>query len=386
MGTELETIKRRLATLVATPSVSSANPTIDLSNRPLVELLADWHADAGFETEIQTVNEAGTKVNLIARLGEGRGGLVLSGHTDTVPYNAELWTTDPFELSERDARLYGLGAADMKCFFPIVLAALAGIDRGSLRAPLTVFATADEESSMAGARCLLESGRHAADAYGLIGEPTSMIPVYKHKGVTMIAIELTGRSGHSSDPTLGNNALEGMHRIITALTDWRELLARRHRDTAFKVTAPTLNFGYIQGGDNPNRICASCEMHIDLRVLPGMDIDATYAELSRVANDAVAGSGLTVEVRELMRGVAAFEAPKEGAAVALAEALTGATAGTIAFATEGPFLSEMGIETVVLGPGHVAQAHQPDEYVEIDGILKMIDIVEAFIRKFCCDD
>jgi len=385
MTTALRIFKQQLATLVAIPSVSSVNPAIDVSNRRIVDALAGWYADAGFEIRIQTVSETQGKANLIATLGDGPDGLVLSGHSDTVPYNSELWTNDPFELTERDDRLYGLGTADMKCFFPIVLAALARIERKSLRRPLTVLASADEESSMAGARSMVELGIQLG-AYGLIGEPTSLIPVYKHKGVTMIAIEVTGRSGHSSDPTLGNNALEGMNRIITALIEWRETLARKHRDTAFKVTTPTLNFGFIHGGDNPNRICGSCEMHIDLRVLPGMDIAAAVVDLSRVAGDAVAGRGLDVEVRELMQGVGAFEAPRSGPCVAFAESLTGASAGTIAFATEGPFLNQMGIETVILGPGHVAQAHQPDEYVEVALVIKMVDIVEAFIRKFCCHD
>ena len=385
MDTVLHTIKQQLSTLVAIPSVSSVNPAIDMDNRPVIHELAAWLGDAGFATEMQNVGEADGKLNLIATLGDGPGGLVLSGHTDTVPYNGELWTNDPFEMTERNGRFYGLGTADMKCFFPIVLAALGRIERRSLRLPLTVYATADEESSMSGARRLSATGRHRG-ARGLIGEPTSLIPVYKHKGIAMIGIEVTGDSGHSSDPSLGNNALDGMMCIVQALSEWREMLAHKHCDPAFKVAVPTLNFGFIHGGDNPNRICGSCELHIDLRVLPGMDIAMTYADLTEVVEDAVASSGLMVEVRELMQGVEAFEAPRAGPAVALAESLTGVGAGTTAFATEAPFLNQMGIETVILGPGHVAQAHQPDEYVEIAGILKMVDIVEAFIRNFCCHD
>ncbi|MDP6183659.1 MAG: acetylornithine deacetylase [Gammaproteobacteria bacterium] len=385
MDAALNTIKRQLSTLVAIPTVSSVNPAIDMDNLPLVHELAAWLVDAGFATEIQTVDEANGKANLIATLGSGPGGLVLSGHTDTVPYNGELWTNDPFEMTERNERFYGLGTADMKCFFPIVLAALGRIERRSIRFPLTVYATADEESSMSGARRLLETGTHRG-ACGLIGEPTGLIPVYKHKGVMMIGIEVTGRSGHSSDPSLGDNAIDGAMRIALALNAWRETLARKHCDQAFKVTVPTLNFGSIHGGDNPNRICGSCELQLDLRLLPGMDMETMAAELARISKDAVAGSGLAVEVSELMPGVGAFETPRTGPAVTLAEALTGVGAGTIAFATEAPFLNQMGVETVILGPGHVAQAHQPDEYVEVAGILKMIDIVEAFIRNFCCHD
>ena len=142
------------SSLIAAPSVSSIDPLFNQSNRAVVEMLAGWFEDLGFATEIQLVSSDPDKLNLIACLGQGEGGLVLSGHTDTVPYDESLWTQDPFKLCEIDNRLYGLGSTDMKGFFPIVLAALEKIDLGKLNRPLFILATCDEESTMAGAKAV----------------------------------------------------------------------------------------------------------------------------------------------------------------------------------------------------------------------------------------
>jgi len=133
---ELESIRQRLAVLVAQPSVSCIDAALDMSNAAVVDTLSDWFAGAGFTVARQVVSTAPAKSNLIARVGSGSGGLVLSGHTDTVPYDAGRWASDPFVLSERDGCWYGLGSADMKCFFPIVLAALEGFDVARLRVGL----------------------------------------------------------------------------------------------------------------------------------------------------------------------------------------------------------------------------------------------------------
>ena len=168
----------------------------------------------------------------------------------------------------------------MKGFFAVVLEALRGLDLASLKRPLVLLATADEESGMCGARSLarLERrlGRHA-----LIGEPTGLRPVRLHKGITMEAIRIQGRSGHSSDPALGNNALEGLHRVMGELLAWRQSLQAQHRNPLFAVEVPTLNLGHVHGGDNPNRICGQCELHIDIRPLPGMSLEDLREALDR---------------------------------------------------------------------------------------------------------
>src|SRR5919197_4549814 len=241
------------AQLVAIPSVSSVDPYRDQTNRAVIELLAEWLAALGFEIELTTISEAPDKLNLIARLGQGAEGLVLSGHTDTVPFDEGAWTTDPFILTEKDGRWYGLGAADMKGFFPLVIEAIRGLDRSALKRPLIILATADEESTMAGVRVLAQAGKPLG-RYALIGEPTGLKPVHMHKGVLMGSIHLQGRAGHASDPRLGNNAIDGMYPVIGALLNWREELRTRYRNPLFEVMEPTLNLGSIHGGDSPNRI------------------------------------------------------------------------------------------------------------------------------------
>ncbi len=297
MKTPLPPFSQLLAELIALPSVSSAEEGLDLSNRHVIQLLAGWLADLGFRVEEHPVG--GDKWNLVAVLGAGDGGLVLAGHTDTVPCDPELWTSDPFRLVERDGRWYGLGTSDMKSFFAVVLEALRDVRAQDLAHPVIVLATADEETSMAGAKALSHYPllRHRA---AVIGEPTALKPVHMHKGMMMEAIRIIGHSGHSSDPALGNNALEGMQRVMGALLQWRDELQAAHREPLFKVPYPTLNLGHIHGGDNPNRICGHCELHIDLRPTAGLAVDALRREMQQRVTGAVAGSGLGVDRKSVV--------------------------------------------------------------------------------------
>ena len=373
-----------LQRLVAEPSVSSVSPEWDQPNVRVIDLLQEWLDALGFRTEKLAVPGCPGKFNLVASRGEGLDGLVLSGHTDTVPFDESRWHSDPFTLVERDGRLHGLGTCDMKGFFALVLETLGGLDLARLKRPLIVLATADEESTMCGARSLLQAqrrlGRHA-----VIGEPTGLRPVRMHKGIAMEAIRVTGRSGHSSDPSLGDNALEGMHLVMGELLAWRRELQRRHHNPAFQVEVPTLNLGHIHGGDNPNRICGSCELHIDLRPLPGMEIERLRGELERRLRRALAGTGLELETRPLFQGIPAMETPASAAIVQAAEALTGQPARAVAYATEGPLLNALGMETVILGPGSIEQAHQPDEFLSLSQVEPGARLLRALIQRFCME-
>jgi len=368
-----------MQSLIATPSVSSVSPAFDQGNLAVIEMLADWCETLGFRTEIQPVGEG--KANLIATLGAGPGGLILSGHTDTVPCDEGLWQFDPFTLSEADNRFYGLGTADMKSFLAMALATIQRLDLSAIKSPLILLATADEESSMAGARALVKAGRPRA-RHAVIGEPTGMKPVRMHKGIFMEAIHIHGQSGHSSNPALGNNALEGMQRVIQSIMDWRRELQSMHVNEAFAIPVPTLNLGHIHGGDNPNRICGDCTLHIDLRPLPGMSIEELRGELAQRVQAAVVDSGLAVETEVLFSGVPAMETPANSGLVRMTEKLTGYTAAAVAFSTEAPYLQQLGNEVVVLGPGNIDQAHQPDEFISMDQIDPMLDILEQLIVNY----
>ncbi len=378
----MDAITQRIAELVATPSVSAVRPELDMPNRAVVDLLAGWLEHEGFAIEILPVSPDGKKANLVATKGRGPGGLVLSGHTDTVPYDAGKWASDPFRATERGGSLFGLGTSDMKGFFPIAIEAARRFDAASLREPLIVLATCDEECGMAGARALVALERPKARA-AIIGEPTNLRPVRLHKGVTMARVRLTGRSGHSSDPSLGRSALEGMRCVMNELVALREELGARHRNEWLRPPVPTMNLGNVHGGDNPNRICAECELQFDLRVLPGMHDREVLAALRERIERALAGSELTIAMDELHEGVPPFETPASAAIVRAAEELTGHPAEAVSFGTEGPFLSALGLETIVMGPGDIAVAHQPNEHLPLDRIAPMVTLLERTIRRLC---
>jgi len=374
-----------IAQLIAQDTVSSrGHPELDRSNRPVIDLIAQWSEACGFAVQVFDVPGKPGKHNLVATLGEGPGGLALGGHADTVPWDAHRWTFDPFRATEHEGRLYGLGACDMKSFLALSLEAAARYaDRGLAR-PLHLAVTADEECDMAGARALAESGAVQADA-AVIGEPTRLKPVRMHKGIMMEKLSVVGRAGHSSDPAYGNSALEGMHRAMSELFAIRAELQAQHRNEAFRVPTPTLNLGQIRGGDNPNRICGQCELSYDLRILPGMDLDTERRRIRERVAGALDGSGLELRFESLFDGTPPAETAADAPLVRAAEQLTGETAAAVAFGTEAAFYQRLGMDVLIMGPGSIAQAHQPDEYVELDYLERTVQLLSGLIERFCLD-
>jgi acetylornithine deacetylase len=371
-----------LGDLVSLPSVSSTQPSLDQGNRAVVDTLAQWLRDLGFSIEIQDLQADGRKANLIATLGSGPGGLVLAGHTDTVPYDEELWQYNPLRITEADNRLYGLGSTDMKGFFPLVIQAARQFADIPLQHPLIILATADEESSMQGARALADAGYPRA-RQAIIGEPTGLRPVRLHKGIMMEAIRIQGRSGHSSDPELGVNALDGLHAVLGDLIDYRQTLRQRFQHPAFAVQYPTLNLGCVHGGDNPNRICGSTELHFDVRVTPGVSNAFVREEIEQRIGQIAQSRNMDISLHSLIAGADSFEQAADSELVQLAEKLTGHSSEAVAFATEAPYMQQLGMDTIVLGPGSINRAHQPDEYIELDQFQPCIDLLVQFIRHFC---
>ncbi|MDX5328095.1 MAG: acetylornithine deacetylase [Marinobacter sp.] len=375
-------IRDMLTRLISLPSISSASPDWDHSNEAVVRTLAEWLEPMGFAVEILEVPGMPGKYNLIATLGSGPGGLVLSGHTDTVPFDDKRWQSDPFTLTEKDNRWYGLGTCDMKGFFPLVIEAAKTFVDQPLQQPLIILATADEESSMNGARALAEAGKPKA-RYAVIGEPTNLKPVRMHKGIMMERLRFDGQSGHSSNPDLGRNALEGMHEALGELLNLRTEWQEKYRNPSFKVQVPTLNLGCIHGGDNPNRICAQCELHFDLRPLPGMSMETLRQAILNRMQPLAERRQLNLTFEPLFDGVPPFETPADAALVKACETLTGHAAHAVAFATEAPWLQKLGLETLVMGPGSIDQAHQPDEFLEMSQLQPTVDILRGLIKQFC---
>lgn len=372
-----------LSELIATPSISSADLALDVSNRPVIDMLAQWLSDLGFTIEIQELgNEFGNhKANLIATLGTGSGGLVLAGHTDTVPYDDALWSSDPFKLHNNNNCFYGLGTTDMKGFFAIAIEAIKAFQDQKLKQPLIILATADEESSMSGARALSKDQFNAR--YAVIGEPTGLKPVHMHKGIMMESISLQGQSGHSSNPALGKNALDAMYNIIGKLIELRNSWGKRYQNPAFEIDIPTLNLASIHGGDAPNRICQHCQLQFDVRLLPGMRNDEVRQSIKSCVNEALIATGITANIESIFGGVEAFLEPKDSELIKRVEQLTGHTAGNVGFATEAPFLQALGMQTVVMGPGSIDCAHQANEYLAHDQIKPAVALLKSLIQTYC---
>ncbi|MCC5855320.1 MAG: acetylornithine deacetylase [Idiomarina sp.] len=370
--------------LIAHPSVSCLNPALDISNRAVIDSLGQWLTSLGFTVQIEELEAQRGKFNLLARIGpaQATGGLLLAGHTDTVPWDEGRWTRSPFELTEADNKLYGLGTADMKGFFAFVLEALRELDLSQLKKPLYILATADEETTMAGARELHRFANLTPD-YAVIGEPTNMVPVRMHKGHTTDCIRITGKTGHSSDPAAGINAIEVMHQVIHELLGLQQHFKDSFSEPAFKVPYPTLNLGHIRGGDAANRICACCELHMDMRPLPGMSVtllnellDQRLAEVQKRYPGAIA-------ITPMHPPIPGYACPADASLVRLAEELSGHTAEPANYCTEAPFVDALGCETIVMGPGSIAQAHQPDEFIRLDEVAPAQQKLRQLIHRLC---
>lgn len=369
------------AKLIETPTISSIETDEDISNQTLIEILADWLAQLGFNTDIMPIAGSRHKFNLLATLGEGEGGLLLAGHTDTVPFDQGRWTVDPFKLTEKNGKLYGLGTADMKGFFAFVLNALSQLDLKQLSKPVRILATADEETTMLGARTFAQHSHIRPDC-AIIGEPTSLKPIRANKGHIGQALRIIGKSGHSSDPDKGINAIELMHQATGYLLQLRHQLKQKYHHADFAIPYPTMNLGAIHGGDAVNRICACCELHFDIRPLPNLNL----ADLDQLLREALAPMfeqwGDRISLHHLHSPTPGYECQHSAEVVTLIEKLVGEKADVVNYCTEAPFIQQL-CPTIVLGPGSIEQAHQPDEYLDMNFIAPTTKLLQQLIMGIC---
>ncbi len=378
----IPSVTEMLRTLVSTPSVSCTDKQLDRSNIDVIHHLANWLDDLGFKVDVKPLETNRNKANLLACKGSGEGGLVFAGHTDTVPCRESHWHVNPYALTEKEGRLYGLGTCDMKGFFPLALAACASMDQANLKRPLCIAATSDEETSMAGARELEAFAFPKADA-AVIGEPTDLIPAYTHKGIALIKIEVTGVAGHSSDPAGGVNALDVMHDVMAELIKLRTELKSTYAHPAFAVQHPTLNLGCLHAGDVPNRICAHAELLIDIRILPKMDSQSLIDDIRQRTQLVAERTHSKIDVETMCPTIPPFETNSSSKLVKMLSHATQHSPRGVAFGTEAPFYQALGIETVVFGPGSVNQAHQPDEYLSMDRLQPTLAILENLVHTYC---
>ncbi len=368
--------------LIETPTISAFNDKIDQSNEKLIHWLSNTFSEFGFDISIQKVPNTRHKFNMLAKIGSGEGGLLLSGHSDTVPYDEGQWQYDPFAVTERDGRLHGLGTCDMKGFFAFILNALQEVPLNKLKKPLYVLATADEETSMAGARFFVEQQLIKPDV-AIIGEPTELKPIYKHKGHMAHSINIEGKAGHSSDPAKGINALEIMHQAIGSLLSLQQSLSRQYQDKDFTVPETTLNLGHIHGGDGENRICRHCQLNFDVRPVPQLDDESVFEQIDQALAPIKAKYPDRIS-RSLMYPTApSFACKNETQIVELAQKLTGLNAATANYSTEAPFINALGCDTLVLGPGSIEQAHQPNEFIDLSYVEPTTRLLRNLIKQVC---
>lgn len=365
--------------LISTPSISSTDPSWDLGNKDVIEKLAAWMTDLGFKVDVIEVES--NKYNMIAKMGEGEGGLLLAGHSDTVPFDQGRWNFDPHALTEANNRFYGLGTADMKGFFAFIYEAVKSIDWSKQSKPLYVLATCDEETTMLGARHFTQNTPFTPD-YCIIGEPTSLVPIRGHKGHVANAIRVTGKSGHSSDPALGINAIEIMYEVLFAMMQLRDRLIKTYHHPGFAIPSPTLNLGHIHGGDSANRICGCCELHYDVRPLPGISLDNLDNLLRDALKQVEAKWPGRINITALHEPIPGYECDHHHPFVQGMETLCKQSSETVNYCTEAPFLQQL-CPTLVLGPGSIDQAHQPDEYLSFDFIDPTIKIIRKAIYQYC---
>ncbi|HCZ9568670.1 TPA: acetylornithine deacetylase [Vibrio cholerae] len=365
--------------LISTSSISSTDARWDEGNEQVIAKLADWLSALGFSIQIEQV--ATNKQNLIAKLGSGEGGLLLAGHSDTVPFDEGRWNYNPHALTQANNRFYGLGTADMKGFFAFIYEAVKNVDWSKQTKPLYVLATCDEETTMLGARHFTENAPFKPD-YCIIGEPTSLVPIRAHKGHVANAIRVTGKSGHSSNPALGVNAIEIMHEVLFALMQLRDRLIKEYHHPGFEIPTPTLNLGHIHGGDSPNRICGCCELHYDVRPLPGISLDGLDNLMRDALREVQQKWPGRIELVPLHDPIPGYECAHDHPFIHGISEICEQEAQTVNYCTEAPFLQQI-CPTLVLGPGSIDQAHQPDEFLAFEFIDPTVRVLSRAMQKYC---
>ena len=354
-------------------------------NLPLIDAVAEYLAGHGAEIR-KIPDQTGTKANLFATFGpSGPGGIVLSGHSDVVPVDGQPWTSDPFAVVERDSRLYGRGTTDMKGFIGCAVALAPEIAAATLARPIHLALSYDEEVGCLGIRPLIAliGDTLPRPALAIVGEPTGMKVVNAHKGISQQQTVVTGRDGHSSRPAAGVNAILFAGEFINRLESVIAALPTEGAAAAFDPPGTTFNIGTISGGTAVNIIARSCAFKWEFRPTPDVDPAAVLARLDDFALQALLPRMRAVDADAAIKTVVEIAAPTLGPmpgspAEALGLRMTGQNAAaTAAFVCEAGLFAEAGIPAIVCGPGHVAQAHQPDEFVTLDQIAECT----AFLRR-----
>ncbi|MBI1180295.1 MAG: acetylornithine deacetylase [Alphaproteobacteria bacterium] len=356
------------------------------SNMELIRYVAERLSEVGVDSEI-IGDGTGGKANLFATVGGPAGvpGIVLSGHTDVVPVDGQDWHTDPFDMTERDGRLYGRGTSDMKGFIAICLALAPDIARARLREPIHFAFSYDEEVGCRGVGSMIAkiSGRRPLPRACIVGEPTSMRAVASHKGIRAFETAIKGREAHSSNTEFGVSAILAAGRLIAFLDGILDEMRARGDDTGrFDPPYTSLNVGTIRGGAAINITPSDCRFVWEYRSLPQADeneiIDRFEARSREIeAEMRTRFDGAFVRTTQISRSPALLR-QANSPAEELVLALTGQNETlTAAYTTEAGLFQQAEIPSVVCGPGSIEQAHRPDEFIE----LSQMEEGAAFVAK-----
>jgi len=355
------------------------------SNLALIHFVRDELQKSGVVSRL-TFNADKTKANLFATLGEGKpAGIILSGHTDTVPWDGQDWTLDPLSATVRDGKLFGRGSCDMKGFIGMALAHAGDFLNSAAPFAVHLALSYDEEVGCMGVKELIADMKDAGiqPLACIVGEPTSMVPATAHKGVYRYKCCVRGKEAHSSLTPLSVNAIEMAARVVGKIRDMAEgFEASEPRYEGFDVPFSTASVGQFHGGIADNVVPRDAEFRYEFRNLPTADAHLMQKEvLAYVARVQPAMKNIAPEAGfsfETICEVPAFLGSTSDAVTQLAQRLAGTQRTTlVAFGTEAGLFKSAGIPTVVCGPGSINQAHQPDEFVSLAQLAQC----EVFMRE-----
>jgi acetylornithine deacetylase len=356
------------------------------SNLALIDFIRAYFDRLGVSYRVST-DATGQKANLHAIIGpRSAGGIALSGHVDTVPVDGQAWSGDPFALRRVDDRLMARGACDMKGFVAACLSAVPDLQARALLRPLHLFISFDEEIGCFGARRLIEDLEDSGlkPDMCVVGEPSGMQPILAHKGKLNLAVTVRGLTGHSAEPSRGVNAVQAAGEAIAWVAgEARRLAVEGPFEAGFDTPHTTIHVGTMRGGTILNIIPEHAEFVMEWRYIPGdspmrhmQRMQAAIAATIEPAMRAVhADCGFRYQVELEMPGMAL--APDHPLTAAIKQVSGSNSVGKVSYGTEGGFFQNAGIPTIICGPGHIAQAHQPDEWIA----EAELDACDRFIRR-----
>jgi acetylornithine deacetylase len=363
------------------------------SNLALIDFVRTYLQDCGVACEL-VYNEHKSKANLLATIGPADvPGIVLSGHTDVVPVDGQRWSVAPFELTEKDGKLYGRGTADMKGYIACVLASVPALMLAPLRMPVHIALSYDEEVGCLGVRSLIEKFHQqpVKPLLCVVGEPTELKPVLGHKGKLAMRCEVHGAACHSAYAPSGVNAIEYAARLIGELGRIGEALKTgQHLNPNFDPPFSTVQTGVISGGKALNIVPQNCTFDFEVRSLPTQDpwLVANqlrcYAELTLQPAMQAVSKECAINFSELSSYPGLSTSLESQAAEWVSQFCGSQDYGTVAFGSEGGLFDQAGIPTVVCGPGSMEQGHKPDEFISLEQLKacdRMLGRVLAFVSQ-----